>query len=126
MMTDQRTCLEEILGEADQLIRQRLKDRGLEFPHLVIAVTPEAQVVLRSNVTREALRSFAEDLNKVADDLLETTSAAGPPYENVSSDLLAQRRLAELERIFDAVADGRMTWGQARDAMDEFDQKEQH
>lgn len=125
-MQDTTAILEEIVSEADELIRQRLKDRGLEFPHLVIAVTPEAQVVLRSNVTPEALRSFAEDLNNVADELSETTIEAAPPYENVIGDLLAQRRLAELERIFDAVADGRMTWAQARDAMDEFDEKEQH
>ena len=33
--------LEDILGEADALIRQRQKDRGLAFAHLVIAVTPD-------------------------------------------------------------------------------------
>ena len=35
--------LEVILGEADALIRQPLKDRGLELPHLVIAVTPHGE-----------------------------------------------------------------------------------
>jgi len=29
MMTDPRTCLEEILGEADQLIRRRLEQTRL-------------------------------------------------------------------------------------------------
>jgi hypothetical protein len=39
-MADVRT-LGEVLAEADALIRLRLKDIGLEVPHLVIAVTPE-------------------------------------------------------------------------------------
>ena len=66
---DAAAILEEILGDADRLIRQRLKDRGLELPHLVIAVTPDGQVVLRSNVSADVLRSFGEDLKNVADEL---------------------------------------------------------
>jgi hypothetical protein len=61
--------LEEIIREADALIRQRLKDRGLELPHLVIAVTPVGEVILRSNVSADVLRSFGEDLKNVADEL---------------------------------------------------------
>jgi hypothetical protein len=68
-MPDPAQILEEVLGEADALIRQRLKERGTEFPHLVVAVTPDGQVVLRSNVSRDALRSFGEDLFNVADEL---------------------------------------------------------
>ena len=59
----------EILGEADAIIRQRLKDRALELPHLVLAVTPDGQVVLRNNVSPDVLRSFSEDLKNVADEL---------------------------------------------------------
>ena len=66
---DAAAILEEILGEADALIRQRLKDRALELPHPVIAVTPDGQVVLRSNVSADVLRSFGEDLKNVADEL---------------------------------------------------------
>ena len=51
----------EILAEADALIR-RSAERGLELPHLVIAVTPDGQVVLRSNASADVLRSFGEDL----------------------------------------------------------------
>ena len=50
-MEDPADILEDILGEADALIRQRQRDRGLEFPHLVVAVTRDGQVVLRSNVS---------------------------------------------------------------------------
>ena len=39
------------------------------MPHLVIAVTPDGQVVLRSNVSADVLRSFGEDLKSVADEL---------------------------------------------------------
>jgi hypothetical protein len=65
--------LGEILSEADALIRERQKDRGLEFPHLVVAVTPDGKVVLRSNVSPDGLRSFSEDLKDIADEL------TGPP-----------------------------------------------
>ena len=66
---DVAAILEEILSEADALIRQRLKDRGLELPHLVIAVTPVGEVVLRSNGSADVLRSLGEDLKNVADEL---------------------------------------------------------
>jgi hypothetical protein len=69
MPHDAAAILEEILNEADALIRQRLKDRGLELPHLVIAVTPHGEVVLRSNVSADVLRSFGDDLKNVADEL---------------------------------------------------------
>ena len=72
-MHDNSAIIEEILGEADALIRQRQKDHGLEFPHLVVAVTPDGQVTLRSNVSPGGLRSFSEDLENVAYEL------AGPP-----------------------------------------------
>jgi hypothetical protein len=66
---DVAAILEEILGEADALIRRRLKEQGLELPHLVIAVTPVGEVVLRSNVSADVLHSFGEDLKNVADEL---------------------------------------------------------
>ena len=69
MPQDAAAIVDEILGDADALIRQRLKDRALELPHLVIAVTPDGDVVLRSNVSADVLRSFGEDLKNVADEL---------------------------------------------------------
>jgi hypothetical protein len=33
--------LGEILSEADTLIRLRLKEQGLELPHLVVGATPD-------------------------------------------------------------------------------------
>ena len=58
-----------MLAEADALIRLRVKEAGLDVPHLVIAVTPGGEVVLRSNVSPDALRSFGEDLKNIADEL---------------------------------------------------------
>ncbi|SEP44924.1 hypothetical protein SAMN02990966_06396 [Rhodospirillales bacterium URHD0017] len=40
-----------------------------KVPHLVVAVTPDGEVVLRSNVSPDALRSFGEDLKNIADEL---------------------------------------------------------
>jgi hypothetical protein len=70
---DHAALLEQILGEADDLTRRRLKDNELEAPHVVLAVTPDGQLVLRSNVSPDVLRSFADDLKNVADEL------TGPP-----------------------------------------------
>jgi hypothetical protein len=60
--------IEEILSEADALIRRRLQERGLEVSHLVVAVTSDGQVLLRSNVLSEELPSFANDLEEVVDE----------------------------------------------------------
>ena len=46
-----------------------LKEIGLEVPHLVVAGTPEGEVVLRTNVNADVLRTFGEDLQHIADKL---------------------------------------------------------
>jgi hypothetical protein len=68
-MEDPATIIDEILGEADVLIRRRLQERGIEvLPHLVVVVAPDDQVVLRSNVPSEELASFGKDLQHVVDE----------------------------------------------------------
>ena len=66
---DAAAILEEILADADALIRQRLEARVLELPHLVVAVTADNKIVLRSNVSADVIRSFGQDLQEVADEL---------------------------------------------------------
>jgi hypothetical protein len=66
---DPAAILGEILTEADALIRLRLKEQGLELPHLVVGATPDNQIVVRSNGDHEVMRSFGEDLMNVADEL---------------------------------------------------------
>jgi len=84
-MQDAAAIPEEILLEADALIRQRQKDRGLEFPHLVVAVAPDGQIILRSNVSPDGLRSFGEDLETVAGEL------TGPPEPGRHDALIKMR-----------------------------------
>jgi hypothetical protein len=62
--------LGEILREADALIRLRLKDQGVELPHLVVGATPDNQIVVRSNSDAEVMGSFGEDLKNVADEVI--------------------------------------------------------
>ncbi len=62
--TDNRT-----LGDADDLIRRRLKEIDLEVPHVVVTVTPDGQVILRNNVSPAVLRSFGDELKNVAGEL---------------------------------------------------------
>jgi hypothetical protein len=61
--------LHAVLAEADELIRRRLKEIHLEAPHLLVAVTPDGQVILRSNVSPNVLRAFGDDLKNAADEL---------------------------------------------------------
>jgi hypothetical protein len=68
-MADVVRTLKNVLAEADVLVRLRLKEIGLEVPHLVVAVTPDGEVVLRSNVSPDVLRSLGEDLKNIADEL---------------------------------------------------------
>jgi hypothetical protein len=63
--------LEKILNEADALIRQRLKEKGIDLPHLVVGATPDDQIVVRTNGDADVVRSFGEDLKKVADELTD-------------------------------------------------------
>ena len=63
--------LEKILNEADALIRQRLKEKGIDLPHLVVGATPDDQIVVRTNGDADVVRSFGEDLKNVADELTE-------------------------------------------------------
>jgi len=71
-MADVVRTLENVLAQADVLVRLRLKEIGLEVPHLVVAVTPDGDVVLRSNVSSDVLRSLGEDLKNIADELEAT------------------------------------------------------
>jgi hypothetical protein len=63
--------LEKILNEADALIRQRLKEKGIDLPHLVVGATPDDEIVVRTNGDADVVRSFGEDLKNVADELTD-------------------------------------------------------
>jgi hypothetical protein len=54
--------LEQILTEADALIRRRLKESGLEVMHVTLAITQDGLGVVRTNVGPELLRSMGEEL----------------------------------------------------------------
>jgi hypothetical protein len=59
-MRNVAAILQEILNEADALIRQRLKEQGLELPHLVVGATADNQIVVRSNGDSDIMRSSGE------------------------------------------------------------------
>jgi hypothetical protein len=50
MAKDPIRSIEKILGDADALIRRRLKAAGLEVQHIVLAVRPDGLGIIRSNV----------------------------------------------------------------------------
>src|SRR5215204_1093985 len=75
-MQNVAAILDEILNEADALIRQRLKEKGIDLPHLVVGATPDDQIAVRTNGDPDVVRSFGEDLKTVADKT-HCTSGAG-------------------------------------------------
>jgi len=54
--------LEQIMTEADDLIRRRLKESGLEVMHVTLAITENGFGVVRTNVGPKLLRSMGEAL----------------------------------------------------------------
>ena len=52
MTQDAAAILEQILTEADALIRQRLEESGLEVMHVILAMTQDGVGVVRTNVGR--------------------------------------------------------------------------
>lgn len=61
-MTDHADILNEVLHEVDQLIRRRLRERGIDAPYVVVGVSPDSQVIVRSNVNRTELHLLGQDL----------------------------------------------------------------
>ena len=62
MPQDAAAKLEQILTEADDLIRQRLEESGLEVMHVTLAITRDGMGVVRTNVGPDLLRSMGEEL----------------------------------------------------------------
>jgi hypothetical protein len=62
MSQDAAAKLEQIMTDADDLIRQRLEESGLEVMHVILAITQDGMGVVRTNVGPNLLRSMGEEL----------------------------------------------------------------
>ena len=62
MPQDAAAKLEQILTEADDLIRRRLEESGMEVMHVTLAITRDGMGVVRTNVGPDLLRSMGEEL----------------------------------------------------------------
>ena len=62
MPQDAAAELEQILTEADDLLRRRLEESGLEAMHVTLAITRDGMGVVRTNVGPNLLRSMGEEL----------------------------------------------------------------
>jgi hypothetical protein len=76
MAKDPGRTIEKILGDADALIRRRLKAAGLEANHVILAVRPDGLGIVRSNVAPGGLTEMAEMLQEIAD------QAEAPPTDD--------------------------------------------
>ncbi len=63
---DAAAKLEQIMTEADDLIRRRLEESGLEVMHVILAITKDGMGVVRTNVGPELLRPMGEELVDVS------------------------------------------------------------
>jgi len=68
--------IEKILGDADALIRRRLKAAGLEAQHVILAMQPDGTGIIRSNVAPGRLTEMAEMLKDIAE------QAESPPADD--------------------------------------------
>jgi hypothetical protein len=76
MAKDPIRSIENILVEADALIRLRLKAIGLEAHHVILAVRPDGTGIVRSNVGPGGLTEMADMLTDIAD------QAESPPTDD--------------------------------------------
>ena len=76
MAKDPVRSIEKILGDADALIRRRLKAKGLVAHHVILAVPPDGLGIIRSNVAPGGLTEMAEMLQDIAD------QAESPPADD--------------------------------------------
>jgi hypothetical protein len=63
---DSAAKLEQIFTEADDLIRRRLLESGLEVMHVILGMTQDGIGVVRTNVGPDLLRSMGEELVDVS------------------------------------------------------------
>lgn len=68
-MSDHTDALQTVLTDVDQLLREKFRDLGLpDTPFVVVAISPDNQLVLRGNLSPDGLKHMAEDLSDAADD----------------------------------------------------------
>ena len=67
MPNDQLDTIQQILSEADTLLRTRLREAGISVAHVMLAVNDEGTGIIRSNVDADALREMAELLDEIAE-----------------------------------------------------------
>ena len=76
MAKDTVRSIEKILGDADALIRRRLKSAGLDAHHVILAMRPDGLGIICSNVAPGGLTEMAEMLKDIAD------QAEAPPADD--------------------------------------------
>lgn len=68
-MTDQLDALQALLTDIDELLCEKLKKLGLgDTPFVLVAVSPDNQMIVRGNLDPIALKMLSEDLGEAADE----------------------------------------------------------
>jgi hypothetical protein len=68
-MTDPKLdAIQRILSEVDAALREKLKEAGVSADHVILAVLPEGEGIIRSNVGADVLHEFAGMLEEIADE----------------------------------------------------------
>lgn len=71
-MTDHTDAIQTILTDADELLREKFRAMCVaDTPFVMVAVTPDNQLIVRGNLDPIALNMLSEDLGEAADEVAE-------------------------------------------------------
>jgi hypothetical protein len=73
-MKNPAIAIEKILGDADALIRRRMKALGVECHHVILAVAPDGAGLIRSNVGPDGLGEMSIMLKEIAEQTAAPTN----------------------------------------------------
>lgn len=77
-MTNQTDALQTVLTDADELLRARFRELGLpDTAFVLVAVSPDDDIIVRGNFDPEELKMLVKDLGEVAEE-----ASVGPTDED--------------------------------------------
>lgn len=68
-MTNETDALQTILIDVDELLREKFRALGLgDTPFVLVAISPDNQMIVRGNLDPVALKMLSENLGEAADE----------------------------------------------------------
>lgn len=74
-MTDEIDAIHQLLSDIELTMRERLKEIGVDLPHLLVATCPSGNILVLGELDAETLKRVCADLGERADQELRRKSA---------------------------------------------------